>query len=166
VTQPADLAPDAAPDEQTIPGLIGPDGAIQRTRLAAYAWCESDGAVLLSRIAPDYPDPGRWTLPGGGLDFGEDPPDGARREVEEETGFVVRLDGLAGIRSEVLEPAFTVSGHRIQSIQILYRATVVAGSLRFEVDGSTDIAAWVPFAELDRTPLVDLVTWARGVAGR
>jgi ADP-ribose pyrophosphatase YjhB (NUDIX family) len=152
--------------EQPIAQLLGPDGIVQRTRLAAYAWCELDGAVLLSRIAPGYPDPGMWTLPGGGLDFGEDPAEGVRREVDEETGLAVRLDGLAGIRSEILDPSITVSGHRLHNLQIVYRGTIVAGTLRPEVDGSSDLAAWIPFAELDRIPLVDLVDFARGVVGR
>ncbi len=47
---------------------MGPDGVVQRVRLAAYAWCEADNVVLLVRIAPGYPGEGRWALPGGGLD--------------------------------------------------------------------------------------------------
>ncbi len=32
-----------------------------------------------------------WVLPGGGLDEGEDPKEGAIREVEEETGLKVEI---------------------------------------------------------------------------
>lgn len=32
---------------------------------------------------------GRWELPGGGLDHGEDPRKGLRREIAEETGYTV-----------------------------------------------------------------------------
>jgi 8-oxo-dGTP diphosphatase len=32
-----------------------------------------------------------WVFPGGGLDFGETPEEGVRREVLEETGFEVRI---------------------------------------------------------------------------
>lgn len=53
--------------------FLGPDGVVQRVRLAAYGWCERDGAVLLCRISPNGPGGGLWTLPGGGLDFGEEP---------------------------------------------------------------------------------------------
>lgn len=146
--------------------LLGPDGVIQRVRLAAYAWCELDDAVLLSRIAPGEPDEGTWTLPGGGLDFGEDPAAGAVREVAEETGLAVRLDGLVDIRTEVLDPSVTVSGHRLHSVQILYRGTIVGGTLRPEVDGSSDLAAWIPVRDLDGLPTVDLVRWALARTGR
>lgn len=62
--------------------MIGPDGIVRRQRLAAYAWCEDGDRVLLCRIAPGEADSGRWTLPGGGLEFGEDPADGVLRELD------------------------------------------------------------------------------------
>ncbi len=104
--------------------------------------------------------------PGGGLDFGEDPADGVLREVREETGLTARLDGLLGIRSEVLGPEVTVSGHRIHSVQVVYRATISGGTLRDEPDGSSDHAEWIPCDRLDALPLVDLVAWARTLMGR
>lgn len=144
----------------------GPDGVIQRVRLAAYAWCERDGAVLLTRVSPDGPGGGLWTLPGGGLDFGEDPAVAVRREVDEETGYEIELGELLGIRSAVLEPSETISGHRVQTVGIVYRAVVTGGSLRREYDGSTDLAEWVPWHQVDGLPAVDLLTWARHLTGR
>ena len=49
---------------------------------------ERDGLVLLGRRRDD-PGAGRWDLPGGFLHEGEDPLDGLRREVREETGLEV-----------------------------------------------------------------------------
>lgn len=146
--------------------LLGPDGAIQRVRLAAYAWCERDGAVLVTRVANEGPGGGLWTLPGGGLDFGENPADGATREVLEETGYTVELGALVGVRSAVLEPTETISGHRVQAVGILFRGAITGGELATEFEGSTDAAAWVPVAELDALPSVDLLSWARRTVGR
>lgn len=146
--------------------LLGPDGVIQRVRLGAYAWCERDGAVLLTRVSNEGPGGGLWTLPGGGLDFGEDPEAGATREVLEETGYAVALGALVGIRNAVLEPAQTISGHRVQTVGIVYRGTITGGELTTEFEGSTDAAAWIPLAELDALPSVDLLTWARHATGR
>jgi 8-oxo-dGTP diphosphatase len=145
---------------------LGPDGAVQRVRLAAYAWCERDDAVLLTRVAPHGPGGGLWTLPGGGLDFGEAPAEGAAREVREETGYAVALGELLGVRSAVLEPAETVSGHRVQTVGIVYRGEVVGGEPIAEYDGSTDLAAWIPFRELDALPSVDLLAWTRALVER
>jgi ADP-ribose pyrophosphatase YjhB (NUDIX family) len=146
--------------------LLGPDGAIQRVRLAAYAWCERDGTLLLTRVSNEGPGGGLWTLPGGGLDFGEEPEAGATREVLEETGFTVALGALVGIRSVVLEPAQTISGHRVQAVGIIFLGTITGGGLASEFEGSTDAAAWIPIDELDALPSVDLLTWARAATGR
>jgi 8-oxo-dGTP diphosphatase len=126
-------------------------------RVGAYAVIERDGAVLLARWIGS--DPPRWTLPGGGLDHGEDPRDAAVREVEEETGYKVELRRLLTVESfrQMVERPDGPVDH--QTIAVLYTADVVGGELRHEVDGSTDIAAWVPLADvggLVRGGLVDL----------
>lgn len=139
---------------------------MERVRVAAYAWVEDDDAVLLVRISPGEMGAGRWTLPGGGLAFGEDPATGVLRELREETGLTGAVDGLLGVRSAMLQPDQTKSGHRIQNLGILYRVSVTGGELRNEVDESTDLAAWVPLADVDGLPAVPLVAWARTVAGR
>ncbi len=66
----------------------------------------------------------------------------------------------------MLEPAQTISHHRVQTVGIVYRGTITGGELRQEYEGSTDLAAWVPFAELDALPAVDLIAFAREAAGR
>ncbi len=144
----------------------GRDGVVQRVRLGAYAWCERGGAVLLTRVSAKGPGGGLWTLPGGGLRFGEDPASGVTREVREETGYDVELGALVGIRSDVLEPGQTISGHRVQTVGIVYRGTIVAGELLEAFEGSTDAAAWIPLEELDALPSVDLLAWARRAVGR
>jgi 8-oxo-dGTP pyrophosphatase MutT (NUDIX family) len=43
------------------------------TRLAAYGAIRRDERLLLCRVGPGNLGEGRWTLPGGGLEFGETP---------------------------------------------------------------------------------------------
>jgi 8-oxo-dGTP diphosphatase len=142
------------------------DGIVQRVRLGAYAWCEGDGTVLLCRLSEGLPGAGRWTVPGGGVHFGEDPEDGLIRELAEETGLDGRVDGLVAVRSAVLEAGETASGHRLHVVGILYRVTIVGGLLRGEESGSTDAAEWLPIADLDRLQAVPLLRWARSAVGR
>ena len=94
-----------------------------------------DGAVLLVRlISADRP---LWTLPGGGLDHGEVPRDGAIRKVEEETGYRVELRQLLTVESFrwMLDRPGGPVDH--QAICVIYTAEIVGGELRNEVGGST-----------------------------
>jgi ADP-ribose pyrophosphatase YjhB (NUDIX family) len=145
--------------------FIGSDGVVERVRLAAYGWCVDGGSVLLCRISDPGPGGGLWTLPGGGLDFGEVPVAGLRRELGEETGLVGDVGELLGVRSAVLEPSETISGHRVQAVGILYRVTITGGTLRDETDGSTDMARWIPLADIEALPRTGLVPWALEVTG-
>ena len=62
----------------------------------AGALCVDNGRVLLTRRAHP-PFEGFWDIPGGFLDEGEDPLDGLRRELREETGFEVEPQRFLGI---------------------------------------------------------------------
>ena len=133
-------------------------------RVAAYAVITDGDRILLAHWnSPTRP---AWTMPGGGLDPGEDPMDAAVREVLEETGFHVELDGILGTDSQVIPEKDRFHGTGpIQALRILYRAHVVGGELRYEEDGSTDEAAWFPIDEVASLTRVGLVDTAMTMAG-
>jgi ADP-ribose pyrophosphatase YjhB (NUDIX family) len=128
------------------------------TRVAAYALVvDASRRILLVRIAPGYPAAGKWTLPGGGLRFGEDPADAALRELTEETGLTAEISALGFVdsRHRAADPEQSLGGWH--AIRIVYRARVSGGQLRDEKDESTDRAAWFSLDEARQLPLVDLV---------
>jgi 8-oxo-dGTP diphosphatase len=133
-------------------------GVARELRVAAYAVCVREHRVLLTRLVG--PDAGRWTLPGGGIDHGEDPYDAAIREVAEESGYVIEIDRLLGMDS--FHTRYVRASGResdFHGLRIIYSARVAGGELRPEADGSTDQAAWIDLdevAKLERVSLVDI----------
>lgn len=118
--------------------------------------------VLLARMAPYLSATPLWTLPGGGLDFGEEPVVAVAREVYEETG----LDCTVG------QPLWIGSAHRVvdrqesptdmHSVRLVYDAWVPPDAPEprvVEVDGSTVEARWVPVEDVETgaVPTVPMV---------
>lgn len=131
----------------------------QVTRIAAYALCvDQDGRILLTRLTYPEMKAGHWTLPGGGIDFGEAPAEAVLRELAEETGLAGEVISLAGVESWVRRgPVAGGIGDDFHAIQLIYRVRVTGGTLRDEVDGSTDAAAWFTRNEVAALPTVELV---------
>ena len=77
-----------------------------------------DGRVVMVRRNME-PGIGRWTFPAGFVDRGESVEEAAVREMEEESGLKVRLNGLVGVYSK--------TGEAI--ILVVYSGDVVRGTL-------------------------------------
>jgi ADP-ribose pyrophosphatase YjhB (NUDIX family) len=140
-------------------GLIPPSEIVPpgRTRLGGYALCTDDeGRVLLARLSVIEVDVGAWTLPGGGVEFGEHPDHAVVRELEEETGLVGEIESVAGVFSHVYRQSRAAEGSDLHFLGILYHVRLVGGDLRDEVGGTTDAARWFSRAELDDVRLVEI----------
>ena len=126
-------------------------------RVAAYAVCvDAEDRLLLCRLSDLTEARGMWTLPGGGIDFGEHPEDAARREVFAETGYQARIDDVVAIdsvRRRIVDDGTEFDYH---SVRIVYRGEIVRGSLTHEVGGSTDMAQWFTAAEAASAKLSDV----------
>lgn len=131
-----------------------------RMRVAAYALITRGEGDACEILLPHWRESGMsgWTLPGGGVEAGEHPADGAVREVKEETGFDVRLTSLLGVDSAVLPTS--LQGDAMQALRILYRAEITGGELAVELDGTTDDVAWHPIATVQQLRHVHAVDWA------
>lgn len=136
-------------------------------RVAAYAVIVGDD----DRVLLAHWNEGRkaaWTMPGGGLEAGEDPEHAVRREVHEETGYRARVEKLLGIHSRVIPARHRLATGSVESLhtlRIVYRASILGGHLRHEVDGSTDRAQWFTLAQIGALRRVSLVDIALRMAG-
>jgi 8-oxo-dGTP diphosphatase len=129
-----------------------------RQRIAVYGICTDDqDRVLLVRAARSLTVRGRWFLPGGGLEHGEDPVSGLHREFEEETGLAVSGESLLGVLSDT---ATLPDETNLHTVRIIYRVTKWRGELRDEAAGSSDAARWTTRHELATVAVMPYVTEA------
>lgn len=101
--------------------------------------------LLMVRRAKD-PGRGLWSLPGGRVEFGEYLGDAVAREVEEETGLDIEVEGFAGI--------FEVVGDESHYVILDFLARRVTDADPAP-GGDVDRAEWIPFErvpEFDSTP--------------
>jgi len=100
------------------------------------------GEILMQRrVDNDF-----WALPGGTMDFGETIVQTAEREVQEETGLDVRVDGIIGTFSDPRHIIEYSDGEVRQQFNICFHAILVGGELRSSNESKE--VRWIPRGEL------------------
>jgi len=165
-----DVASGAVPVSSVVTEALVDHRPFRLQRVAAYAvvtrCAGGDHEVLLTRLSSSAAHPGRWTLPGGGVDHGEHPSVALAREVEEECGLPCEVGDLLGVHDTHFSG--TAPSGRIEDyhgVHLVYRASVADGEPRVvEVHGTTDAVAWVPTTRIasGEVDVLDVVTYALG----
>lgn len=101
----------------------------------------ADDRVLLVRRADD----GRWSLPAGILEPGEQPAAGIAREIQEETAVEVEVECLVCI--EALPPSVYPNGDQVQYLDLCFLCRPLRGEARVNDDESLEVA-WFPQDDL------------------
>jgi 8-oxo-dGTP diphosphatase len=120
-------------------------------RTAAYGVVTSERGVLLTELSQLTSAPGRWTLPGGGIDPGEAPLDALHREVWEESGQeVVDPRLLEAHTSHWVGRAPSGRLEDFHAVRIVYAAWCPEPTdpVVHDVGGSTAAVRWVPRASV------------------
>ncbi|MEM6499378.1 MAG: NUDIX hydrolase, partial [Pseudomonadota bacterium] len=80
-------------------------------RAAAYVVVhDHNSRLLLTQFEKiGHPQSGAWTLPGGGMEWGEQAHETAARELKEETGLDAEIGPLLGVQSQWFEASSTPS---------------------------------------------------------
>jgi ADP-ribose pyrophosphatase YjhB (NUDIX family) len=117
-----------------------------------------DGRIVLIQRR----DNGRWSLPGGIVDWGEDIPTSVRRELTEETGLdLINIKRLVGVYSDPTRDP------RFHSICVLVEAAVDGTMLAQDKLEVMDVQAFkpgeIPQGELSHDHDRQLADYLRGV---
>jgi ADP-ribose pyrophosphatase YjhB (NUDIX family) len=160
-----DPRPDKPPELPSFLAVPGKDGLHRAQRFAAYAVATDPAQrLLLTQVAAGFPGAGRWHLPGGGTDFGEQPPVALLREMVEETGQYGRVEALLGVASHRDAASLGPEGYPIDwhGVRAFYRVVVDEPTEPWvaEQDGSTAHACWFTREQLTGLPLTEVTTEA------
>ena len=109
----------------------------------ATAVVEQAGKILLIQEAKATCR-GKWFLPGGRSDIAEPIIDTVVREVKEESGIIIELDGLLYVDQLV----DTHPQENINRLRFAFAARPVGGQLKREADKHSLKAAWFSAAEI------------------
>jgi 8-oxo-dGTP diphosphatase len=99
--------------------------------------------LLLRRPDGDGRFPGKWEFPGGKLDPCETVDAALAREVREETGCSVEIEGMAGfVESEL--PKWRI-------VHLVFRARITSGEIRLSEEHQA--FQWTPLPDLTETAM-------------
>jgi len=96
--------------------------------------------LLLRRKKP--PEAGYWSIPGGAVEFGETFEQAVIREVAEETGLIIEIEGLLALTDHILPD------EGLHWITPQYLAVVVGGELRNIEPEKQDALEWFDINKL------------------
>lgn len=140
---------------------------IEWQRAAAYVvTVDLEGRVLLTQFKKaGHPKSGAWTLPGGGLEWGEQAHETAKRELKEETGLDADIGLLLGSQSEWFESNASGLGHPALALRLIFEACNCTGDLKedFSDDDTTVAAAWFTLDDVHRLNRVEVVDFGIGL---
>jgi len=104
---------------------------------------DAAGRIVLLRRS----DNGRWALPGGVMDIGENIAQAVAREVQEETGLCVVVERIVGVYTDPAHVFAFDDGEVRQQFSICFACRIVGGEVR-PSNESTEVR-FFPTADID-----------------
>lgn len=114
------------------------------------------GRVLLVKRATE-PFRGHWSLPGGLLELGESISEAVAREVNEETGLIVKPEAIVEVVDRIYRTSDDIKSQvRFHYVVLDYWCRILGGNLSASSDVSE--VAWVSRAEWNDSNIYSLET--------
>lgn len=117
--------------------------------LKSFVLIEDNSSFLLIREAAKKWR-GKWFLPGGKVNPGETPVEAAIREVKEEAGCDVQIEGLFYIRYQ--------EGLFKKQLSLFYCAKLLNSTLKIRADRHSLEVKWLRYSEIRILPLRQKLT--------
>lgn len=115
--------------------------------IAAVIVRRGDRILLAKRGGEPYK--GLWAPPGGGVELGETVFEAGKREVREETGIDIEIDGIQEVEDFIRRDADGLVQAHLVIIRLL--GSYAGGTAR--ADSDADDVGWFSLDELDNVPL-------------
>ena len=123
-----------------------------RIYVGAGALVHRGGRLLLVK-RNERPGKGMWSFPGGAVEIGETTAEAARREVKEETGLEIELEGLFDVVTYL--PRDRGPGAKNQVIVVDYLAR--PKSLRVRLNSESSAFGWFTPLQVEKLWTTDKV---------
>lgn len=117
-------------------------------QIGVKAIIEKDGKILFMKRSEKYEYLSEsWDIPGGRLNFGEEPEEGLKREIKEETGL--ELEEI----KQILDANTVFKNEEKQIVRITYLCTVKDGKHQLSQE-HTELQ-WIPIKKLKKLQFKD-----------
>lgn len=115
-------------------------------KIAVHAYIKNSSKFLATLRSPanDY-KPGQWDLPGGTVEFSEQPEDALKREISEETGLEV----------EIIKPVYVCSQTQNKRHQfwIIYECKYIGGEVKLNPEEHSEYV-WTDRNKVAKLPTI------------
>lgn len=135
----------------------------KHTHLGVYGVLVIDDKILLIKKARG-PHTGKWDLPGGSIEFGEEPGETLKREFWEETG-ITNIEGQIhdSISYTMIYPYSDSQLEELHHIGIIYDVTLLDADFELKINGDGQDSQGAEWIDIEQLPNLELTPFVKKI---